>query len=74
MCLNVTQCQWDIASFVTATAALTLFTYNTIQISKLETAIKTQKQKTDLLANIVQIHEQHLHKLDEMIKDIGNEI
>jgi hypothetical protein len=28
--------QWDIASFVAATAALLLATYNTIQISKLE--------------------------------------
>jgi hypothetical protein len=66
--------QWDIASFVTATAALTLSTYNTIQISKLETAIEAQKQKMDLLADIVQIHEQHLHQLDQMIDDIGNEI
>jgi hypothetical protein len=51
-----------------------LSTYNTVQISKLETAIETQKQKTDLLADIIRLHEQHLHKLDEMIKDIGNEI
>jgi len=35
--------QWDIASFVTATAALMLFTYNTVQISKLDTAIEAQK-------------------------------
>ncbi len=68
------RCQWDIASFVTATSALTLSTYNTVQISKLETAIETQKQKTDLLADIFQIHEQHLHQLDKMIDDIGNEI
>jgi transcription initiation factor IIF auxiliary subunit len=66
--------QWDIASFVAATAALTLFTYNTVQISKLETAIEAQKQKTDLLANIVKLHEQHQHQLDKMIKDIGKEI
>jgi hypothetical protein len=65
--------QWDVASFVAATAALTLSTYNTVQISKLETAIKTQKKKTDLLADIVHIHE-HLHQLDTMIKDIANEI
>jgi hypothetical protein len=68
------QCQWDIASFVAANTALTLSTYNTVQISKLETAIETHKQKTDLLADIVRLHEQHLHKLDEMIEDIGNEI
>ena len=37
--------QWDVASFVTATASLALSTYNTVQISKLESAIETQKQK-----------------------------
>jgi hypothetical protein len=68
------QRQWDIASFVAATSALMLSTYNTVQISKLETAIEAQKQKTDLLADIVKLHEQHLHQLDEMIKDIGKEI
>ncbi len=68
------QRQWDIALFVAATAALTLSTYNTVQISKLESAIEAQKQQTDLLADSVRLHEQHLHKLDEMIEDIGNEI
>ncbi len=58
----------------TATSALTLSMYNTVQISKLETAIEAKKQKTDLLADIVKLHEQHLHQLDEMIEDIGNEI
>jgi hypothetical protein len=66
--------QWDIASFVAATASLTLSTYNTVQISKLETAIEAQKQKTDLLADIVKLHEQHLHQLDRMSDDIGREI
>ncbi len=59
------QRQWDIASFVAATAALTLSMHNTVQISKLETAIEAQKQKTDLLADIVKLHEQHLHQLDQ---------
>jgi len=45
-----------------------------VQISKLETAIEAQKQKTDLLANIVKLHEQHLHQLDKMTEDIGKEI
>jgi hypothetical protein len=66
--------QWDIASFVAATAAITLSTYNMVQISKLETAIEAQKQKTDLLADIVKLHEEHLHQLDQMIEDIGKEI
>jgi len=66
--------QWDVASFAIATSSLALSTYNTVQISKLESAIETQKHKTDLLADIVHIHEQHLHQLDRMIEDIGNEI
>ncbi len=51
-----------------------LSTYNTVQISKLETAIEAQKQKTDLLADIVKLQEQHLHQLYKMIEDIGKEI
>jgi hypothetical protein len=66
--------QWDIASFVAAMASLMLSTSNTVQVSKLETAIEAQKQKTDLLADIVKLHEQHLHQLDKMIDDIGREI
>jgi hypothetical protein len=66
--------QWDIAAFTTATAALSLATYNTIQISKLETAIEAQQAKTDLLTDISKLHEQHLHKLDSMIGDIGNKL
>jgi hypothetical protein len=66
--------QWDVASFVAATAALSLATYKTIQISKLETAIEAHQTKTDLLTDISKLHEQHLHKLDGMVDDIGNEL
>jgi truncated hemoglobin YjbI len=66
--------QWDIASFVAATAALSLATYNTIQISKLETAIEVQQAKTDLLTDITKLHEQHLHQLQGQMSDIGQEI
>ncbi len=51
-----------------------LATYNMLQISKLETTIETQQRKTDLLTNIMKLHEQHLYKLDEMVDDIGNEL
>ncbi len=62
------------ASFVAATVALTLATYNTVQISILETAIEAQQAKTDLLTDISKLHKQHLHKLDVMINDIGKEL
>jgi hypothetical protein len=66
--------QWDIAAFAMATAALTLATYNTVQISKLETAIEAQQAKTDLLTDITKLHEHHMHKLDNMVDDIGKEL
>jgi len=66
--------QWDVASFVAATAALSLATYNTIQISKLETAIEAQQAKTDLLTDITKLHEEHLHQLQGQMDGIGNEI
>jgi hypothetical protein len=66
------QCQqWDIVSFVAATSALTLATYNTIQISKLEASIEAQLKNTDLLTDITKLHKQHLHKLDKMFQQIG---
>jgi hypothetical protein len=69
------QCrQWDIASFLVATAALTLATYNTTLILKLEVTIEAQQLKTDLLTDISKLHEQHLHKLDEMVDDIVDEL
>jgi CRISPR/Cas system-associated protein Cas5 (RAMP superfamily) len=61
-----------VASFIAA--ALSLATYNTVQISKLETAIEAQQAKTDLLTNISKLHECHLHKLESMIEDIGHEL
>jgi len=63
-----------VASFIAATAALSLATYNTVQISKLETAIEAQHSKMDLLTDISKLHERHLHKLESMIEDIGHEL
>jgi hypothetical protein len=66
------QRQWDVVSFLEVTSALTLATYNMVQISKLEATIEAQQKKTDPLTDITKLHEQHLHKLDEMVDDIGN--
>jgi hypothetical protein len=66
--------QWDVASFVAAMAALSLATYNSIQISKLETAIEAKEAKTDLLTDIAKLHEQHLHQLHGLIDGIGKEL
>jgi hypothetical protein len=45
-----------------------------VQISKPESKIEAQKQTTDLLTDIVKIHEQHLHQLDRVIDTIGQEL
>ena len=45
-----------------------------VQISKLETAIEAQQAKTDLLTDISKLHEHHMHKLDNMVDDIGKEL
>jgi hypothetical protein len=66
--------QWDLVAMGTAAAALSLATYNTVQISKLEMAIKAQQAKTDLLTDISKLHENHMHKLDNMVDDIGKEL
>jgi len=41
--------------------------------SKMEATIEAQQRKTGLLTDITKLHEQHLHKLDEMVDDIGKE-
>jgi hypothetical protein len=66
--------QWDVASFVAATAALSLATYNTVQILKLETAFEAQEAKADILTDISKLHEQHLHQLHGLINSIGKEL
>jgi hypothetical protein len=71
---HVHERQWDVASFVAATATLSLATYNTVQISKLENAMKAQEAKTDLLTDIANLHEQHLHQLHGLIDGIGKEL
>jgi hypothetical protein len=45
-----------------------------VQISKLEMAIEAQQAKTDLLTDITKLHEHHMHKLDNMVDDIGKEL
>jgi len=79
---HVPECQrwqWDIASFIAATSALTLSTYNTVQISKLETTIEAQKQKIDLWANWTMslsqlFNHNNIEELTAMITDIRKHI
>ncbi len=40
-------------------------TFNTVHITQLNNEINTLKEKTDLILDVVHLHEKHLHHLDE---------
>ena len=46
-------------------AALTLATYNTARISKLETQIAHNNKRLDHLVDIMSLHEQHFKAVDK---------
>jgi len=41
---------------------------NQIEIAKINTIIAKNIHRTDMLADVTQLHENHLYKLDKMIK------
>jgi hypothetical protein len=46
---------------------MVMSTFNTVRITQLNNEINTLKEKTDLILDIVHLHEKHLHHLDEKI-------
>jgi hypothetical protein len=46
-------------------AALGMSTFNTVRLTQLDVEITTLKAKTDLMLNVVHLHENHLHHLEE---------
>jgi hypothetical protein len=48
-------------------AAMAMLKINTIQITQLNEEINTLKEKTDLILDIVHLHEKHLHHLEEKL-------
>jgi hypothetical protein len=42
-------------------------TFNTIRITQLDAEIQTLKEKTDLMLDVVHVHEQLLHHLEEKL-------
>jgi hypothetical protein len=46
-------------------AAMAMSTFKTIRITQLNEEINTLKEKTDLILDVVHLHEKHLHHLEE---------
>jgi hypothetical protein len=49
-------------------AAMAMSTFNTMRITQLDTGIHTLKEKTDLMLDMVHLHEKHLHHLGEKLE------
>jgi hypothetical protein len=48
--------------------AMAMSTFNTIQITQLNKEISTLKEKTDLILEVVHLHEKHLDHLEEKLE------
>ncbi len=46
-------------------AAMAMSTFNTVRITQLNEEISTIKEKTDLILDVVHLHEKHLHYIEE---------
>ncbi len=55
-------------------AALTLATFNTARISKLETHIAHNNKRLDHLVDITTLHEQHLKAVDQKLDDVSSKL
>ncbi len=44
---------------------MAMSTFNTVRITQLNSQISTLKEKTDLILDVVHLHEKHLHHLEE---------
>jgi hypothetical protein len=61
----------DLISFGMSAAALTLATFNTARISKLETQIAHNNKRLDHLVDITGLHEQHFKAVDQKLDDVS---
>ncbi len=49
-------------------AAMAMSTFNTVRITQLNKEISTLKEKTDLILDVVHLHEKHLHHVEEKLE------
>ncbi len=64
----------DLISFGMSAAALTLATFNTARISKLETQIAHNNKRLDHLVDITTLHEQHFKAVDQKLDDVSGKL
>jgi len=64
----------DLISFGMSAAALTLATFNTTRISKLETQIAHNNKCLDHLVGITTLHEQHFKAVDQKLDDVSSKL
>jgi hypothetical protein len=64
----------DLISFGMSAATLTLATYNTARISKLETQIAQNNKRLDHLVDITSLHEQHFKAVDKQLDDVAEKL
>ncbi len=55
-------------------AALTLSTFNSAKISKLETQIASSNKRIDHLVNITSLHEKHFKAVDQKLDDVSDKL
>jgi hypothetical protein len=55
-------------------AALTLATFNTARISKLETQIAHNNKRLDHLVGITTLYEQHFKAVDQKLDDVSSKL
>jgi hypothetical protein len=49
-------------------AAMAMSTFNTVRITQLNEEISTLKEKTNLILDVVHLHEKHLHHVEEKLE------
>jgi hypothetical protein len=64
----------DLISFGMSATALTLATYNTARISKLETQIAQNNKRLDHLVDITSLHEQHFKAVDKKLDNVAEKL
>ncbi len=64
----------NLISFGMSAAALTLATYNTARISKLETQIAQNNKCLDHLVDITSLHKQHFKAVDKKLDDVAEKL
>ncbi len=64
----------DLVALGMSAAALTLSTFNSAKISKLETQIASSNKRIDHLVDITSLHEKHFKAVDQKLDDVSEKV